>query len=83
MVLVVHNHFGHAILSLPMVESNQNGPFWKGVIESIMNGFPLPNEGQNIGDHVAPFLSLALQIPQTHAMDFDAIPWTQMEFVLT
>lgn len=23
-----------------------------------MNGFPLPNGGQNIGDHVAPFLSL-------------------------
>jgi hypothetical protein len=28
-----------------------------------MNGFALPNEGQNIGDHVAPFLSLLSLAP--------------------
>jgi hypothetical protein len=75
MVHVVHNHFGHAILSLPMVESNQYGPFWTGSSNQSWM-FPLPNGGQTIGDHVAPFLSLAPD-PTNSCMDFDAIPWTR------
>jgi len=75
MVHVVHNHFGHAILSLPMVESNQYGPFWTGSSNQSWM-FPLANGGQTIGDHVAPFLSLAPD-PTNSCMDFDAIPWTR------